>query len=264
MRLCPPHLARLLVGITSVPCALGVVAESAATPRRFPLRAPLPGTPTGLVAAETTFSCFEASRLTPAINPGCFVTFAPPQPGDCSSKASHYLLQALRPDLEVPHRLLGFRFHSNDGATVFPAAGALLVLAGSSIPLPGPAELAALQAGPVQSSADTSWVFVDLAAAGMVLPAGGGVALLLVLRFPEGGPLLAPGNGPGIAVDAEAPDQDCDFFSIDGGETWMAPAYDPGDPLSPPLDWGFVLHLEPVLPVTAIPWGRVKALYRSP
>ena len=256
--MCPSFLPRLLV--PSLCWAL--VTAPTAEPRRFPLASPLLGTPVE-VPHDTTFACFEAPRLAPAINPGCFVTFDPPQPGDCTSHASHYLLQAIRPNLTLPHRLLGFGFRSNDGATIFPAAGALLVT-GSTIPLPGPAELAALQAGPVQSGSDTSWVFVDLSAANVVLPAGGVAALLVVLRFPEGGQLLGVGNGPGIDVDTEAPDQDCDFFSIDGGETWMAPAYDPGDPLSPPLDWGFVLHLEPVLAVTALPWGQIKSLYRTP
>ena len=218
----------------------------------------------GVANTESTLACFESGDLVPAINPGCFVTFDPPQPGDCSTRESQYLLQVLRPVLESPRRVRGFSFRSNDGATVFPAAGALLRAAGTAIALPGPAELETLQAVSLSSLADTSWVFVDLESAGLEVPAGADTVVLLVLRFPATGRLVATGDGPGVCVDADLPDQDCDFFSIDAGVTWYAPAYDPGDPLSAPLDWGFVLHWGPTTSVTARAWGHVKALYRSP
>lgn len=241
----------------------------ASTPRRAALgtRLPLGAAAAPVTAlADSNFACFEAAALLPAINPGCFVTFDPRQEGDCSAHASHYLLQALLPALEVPRRVHGFSFRSNDGDTVFPAAGILLVPidATGAIALPGPRELATLQVGQVPSVADTSWVYVDLRGSDLVVPAGAKTAVLVVLRFPEGGRLVAVGDGPGIEVDAVLPDQDCDFFSIDTGATWYAPAYDPADPLAAPLDWGFVLHWGPPTALSSMPWSALKSLYRTP
>jgi len=246
---------------------LGLAMPAQGMPaRRASLGTPLPAPAARawMTPSDSTFTCFESATLVPAINPGCFVTFDPPQPGDCTSGSAHYLLQVLRPSLALPRRLRGFSFRNNDGETVFPAAGALLVPAGATITLPGPAALESLQAGPVPGGADTSWVFVDLRSARLVVPAGADTALLLVLRFPAAGRLVAVGSGPGVSVDADLPDQDCDFFTPDGGVTWYAPAYDPDDPLSVPLDWGFVLHWEPVTALVARTWGDVKGIYRTP
>ncbi len=218
----------------------------------------------GLV--DSAFTCFEAASLVSAINPGCFITFSPPQPGDCSTNTGHFLLQAITPTLAISHHLRGFSFRSNDGATVFPSAGAILSRLDEqgNVRLPDQSQLATLQAQQVASTADTSWVYVDLDAAGILVPAASDVAILVALQFPDGEQLTALGNGPGIAVDADLPDNDCDFFTIDGGATWMAPFYDPQDPLATPLDWGFVLRLEPITRAASATWSSVKVLYRAP
>jgi hypothetical protein len=216
--------------------------------------------------ADTTFTCFESTSLVSAINPGCFVTFSPPQPGDCSTHTGHFLLQSITPTLPVSHRVRGISFRSNDSATVFPSAGVILSALDDQghFLLPDASQLAGLQVQQITSSADTSWVHVDLDAAGIVVPAGSDMAILVALQFPDGEQLTALGEGPGIAVDAALPDSDCDFFTIDGGVTWMAPSYDPQDPLATPLDWGFVLRLEPITRAASATWSSVKALYRSP
>ncbi len=215
---------------------------------------------------DTAFTCFETASLVSAINPGCFVTFSPPQPGDCTTRTGHFLLQAITPMLAVAHRLRGFSFRTNDGATLFPSAGVILSALDTQgqVQLPDPSQLLTLQVQQVASAADTTWVYVDLDAAGILVPAASDIAILVALEFPDGERLTALGSGPGIAVDADLPDSDCDFFTIDAGATWMAPVYDPLDPLATPLDWGFVLRLEPILRATSATWSAVKSLYRSP
>jgi len=214
---------------------------------------------------DSTLACFEG-QLSVLLNPGCFQTEAPPQPGDCTSRAQHFMVQYLFPDLAVPHQVLGFGFLNNDGETVFPSGGVIPIPIVQGIPdFPTTEQLANLQVRNISFPGDTTVVFVDLEASGIILPAGADVALVVALQFPEGGELVDVGIGPGIATDADPPDQLCDLFTIDGGETWFEPApCDPGDPLCEPLDWGFVVLLDPILSLEAVTWTTVKSLYRTP
>jgi hypothetical protein len=223
--------------------------------------------PRTLGVSGDTLQCFGGSQGA-LLNPGCFATVDPSQPGDCTSRSSHFLVQYLFPDPLEMRRLRGFAFLSNDGDTVFPSAGALLIpIENGSVRFPTAAELANLQVTNVASSGDTSQVFVDLFAEEILVGPESNVALVLVLQFPEGGQLTAATQGPAIAADTEAPNADCDFFTIDGGAsgTWFAPAYDPGDPNSLPLDWGFLALFGPLtVAVEEATWTHVKRLYQAP
>ena len=76
-------------------------------------------------------------------------------------------------------------------------------------------------------------------------------------RFPEASaPTTQIGTGPGIAVDSSAPDQNCDYFTLNGGTTWAS-----NDFGNDPLDWGFEVGFEPASPVEATSWSDVKRLY---
>ena len=219
------------------------------------------------VAADSMLQCFDGSQFA-ILNPGCFVTSNPTQSGDCTASQSQFLVQYLFPDPLVAQRLRGFGFLSNDGATVFPSAGALLLPVESGhVRFPTAGELNRLAVTNVQSQGDTSEVFVDLREENLVIEPGGSTALVLVLQFPNAGQLTAPTQGPGVAAEADPPDEGCDFFTIDGGRSgvWFAPAYDPQDPQSLPLDWAFVAFFDPAAtPVAALTWSHVKGLYRTP
>jgi hypothetical protein len=200
------------------------------------------------------------------VNPGCFRSFDPPSDGDCTSHTDQFMLQVILPNLETEHRVTELHFWSNDGSTIFPAAGVLVSSRNENdeIPLPTPQQLSALQGRNVSSTRDTSRVRVDLETAALIVPAGPEVVLFAAVQFPATGILTQIGAGPGILVDATLPDQDCDFFTVDGGNTWRAPLYVPGDPLSEPLDWGFEVHLEPTTSLEAVTWSNLKRLYRRP
>jgi hypothetical protein len=107
-------------------------------------------------------------------------------------------------------------------------------------------------------------VFVDLEAQHIVVQPGGNTALVVALQFPQGGDLVGVGIGPGIAADADFPEQRCDIFTIDGGTSWFESVCSPTDPTCEPLDWGFALLMEPVLPVKSITWSQVKQLFKTP
>jgi hypothetical protein len=86
-----------------------------------------------------------------------------------------------------------------------------------------------------------------------------GVEVVVCLQFPEGQQLTGLGQGPGILVDDVAPDNSCDFFTVDGGAnpstSWFRPAE------NDPLDWGFVVTFEPQTAVQATHWSTLKAMY---
>ena len=226
----------------------------------------LPGSYFPAIQADSSLRCFGGTEFA-LVNPGCFVTSTPAQPGDCGSTSSQFLVQYLFPDFPAPQRLRGFGFLSNDGDTVFPAAGALLLpLDGGDSRFPTAGELSKLAVKNVRSNGDTSQVFVDLSSKNLVIEPGNPVALVLVLQFPEGGQLLAPTQGPGIAADRSLPDEGCDFFTVDAGRSgvWFEPRYEPLDPQSLPLDWGFVAVFDPIgVDVETLTWSHVKQLYRN-
>ncbi len=221
--------------------------------------------PRSLAQADSTISCFEGS-VSVLLNPGCFVTTNPSQPGDCLSTSAHFMVQYVFPDVAVTHRVLGFGFLSNDGATTFPSAGVLqFPIAQGEVRFPTPTELANLPAQQISSGTDTTVAFVDLESQDITVQPGGNTALVVVLQFPNGGDLVSVGVGPGIAADADHPDQNCDVFTIDGGNTWFEPLpCDVGNPSCDPLDWGFVVLLDPVVSVAQATWTHIKVLFRTP
>lgn len=217
-------------------------------------------------SGDDTLTCFTGAEAVLA-NPGCFTTSNPSQPGDCSSTTSQYLVQYLFPSNTSLMKLSGFSFISNDGNTVFPSAGALSIpVVDGSVRFPTAQELSSLQVTNIATPGDLGEVFVDLSGENIVVGPDTGEAVVLVLQFPAG-QLVAQNDGPGIAVESSDPDEDCDFFTIDGGAsgTWFSPAHDPQDPNSLPLDWGFAASLEPLaVPIQAISWSSVKTLYHRP
>ena len=233
-------------------------------PARLQSAATLPA-PRAILQAESTFTCFEG-QLQFLVNPGCFETSNPSQPGDCVSTSNHFLVQYLFPELTVRHKVLGFGFLSNDDETVFPSAGVLqLPIVQGQVRFPTQAELASLPVTFIETFGDTSVVFVDLEGRNMLVEPGGNTALVLALQFPQGGDLTSVGVGPGIAADGDFPEQECDIFTIDGGASWFESVCDQGDPTCDPLDWGFVLLLEPApIAVESMSWSRVKALFKTP
>jgi hypothetical protein len=151
---------------------------------------------------------------------------------------------------------------------VFPSGGILLLPIDEFglYHLPAANDIADLPVKNIETPGDLSVVFVDVSASNIVVRPDDNVVVAAVLQFPEGG-MLPPdvtGVGPGIGADGEEPDQDCDFFTVDGGEVWWSPFHDPDDPESFPLDWGFVVTVEPVVSVEHLSWTHVKQLYRTP
>lgn len=211
--------------------------------------------PRRLTGLDFSTTCFEGP-LRVVINPGCFQV--PSGGGDCVSHAPQYFVQYFFPDVPRQHRVRGFGFISNDGATVFPKAGVVIVPADPpGLRFPTMSELANLQTQNIPTPHDTAVVFVDLTASNILF--GSGSAVAVCLQFPEGGRLTSTGTGPGIAADDSIPNQDCDYFTVNGGQNWFVP--DPDDP--EPLDWGFELVLEPVVAVESQTWAGVKAIYRD-
>lgn len=218
-----------------------------------------------LSAGDDTLACFTGSQAV-LVNPGCFTTIDPAQPGDCTADTGHFFVQYLFPQKTDLERLRGFGFFSNDGSTVFPSAGALLIpIVNGTLRFPTASELANLQRTNIASNRDTSQVFVDLTSEQILVGPGDEVALVLALQFPSG-QVVGVGNGPAIAVESSEPDEDCDYFTIDGGTSgaWFSPNYDPGDPNSLPLDWGFVAVFEPLsVPVETTTWSTIKKYFRT-
>jgi hypothetical protein len=210
--------------------------------------------PARIAGNDTALTCFDGS-LSLILNPGCFMVG--PIGGDCVSHAGHYFIQYLMPSFTTPHRIAGFGFISNDQSTVFPHAGIVLIPSVQNR-FPTPAELAALQVPNVATPHDTAVVIVDLRQAAPPLVVTSGTDVVVCLQFPEGGTLTGPnpGVGPGIAVDEDAPDQDCDFLTLDGGVS-----YSRNDFGVDPLDWGFEVVFEPALAVETRSWSDLKRLY---
>lgn len=208
--------------------------------------------PVRLQAATFGQTCFD-SVLTLALNPGCFRLLSPPSGGDCVSHAGHYFIQYFTPAFATPHRIAGFGFISNDGATVFPSAGVVLIPSADNR-FPTVAELGNLQVHNVQAAHDTAAVAVDLRPFDLTVTSN--TDIVVCLRFPEGGQLTSVGVGPGIVVDETNPDQLCDFFTHNGGM-----AYNTNDIGNDPLDWGFELIFEPVSAVAPLSWSQLKRLY---
>lgn len=223
--------------------------------RQSALRFPVPR---DLAAGnETSFACFE-DALTTVINAGCFVLPGVPGSGNCTSRASHYFVQYIFPGVTSCNEIVGFGFISNDGQTVFPSAGVVVMPDQQpGLRFPTPTELTNLQVVNIPTPGDTSIVFVDLVSRALTF--GPGQAVVLCLRFPEGGTLMGPalGVGPGIAANDSIPDQDCDYFTVNGGGNWFIP--DPNDP--DPLDWGFELVYRPCTAIEPSSWSEFKGLF---
>lgn len=200
---------------------------------------------------DTTLLCFE-SFLSSVYAPGCFDVPIPPVGGDCRSHSSQYVVQEFPVSFTTAHRIRGFAFISNDGATTFPAAGVVVVPA-SDPRFPTQQELANLQVANVPTPWDTAEVVVDLTAHNIIVSSG--VVVLVVLRFPEGGELTNLFTGPGILIDETLPDATCDYFTLDGGANWWVPAEGAN------LDWGFGMIFEPTNAIEATAWSDVKRLY---
>lgn len=224
-----------------------------------------------LVLQDSTLACFEGF-LSSVVSPGCFF-IDESHPGDpCETQSDQeFFIQYMYPTYTEPHLITGFGFLSNDGDTVFPSAGILVLpiefdpVEGETVRWPTAEELANLQVTDIPTPDDTSVVFVDVRNANLVVGPGDNVAICAALQFPQG-VLEDVTIGPGIVADSDEPDQDCDFFTIDGGTTdfWLSPYHDPNDPNSIPLDWGFVVTVEPYVAVQERDWTHVKQLYRSP
>lgn len=250
---------------------IGVDANSAAVqgvahPARLQSHETLPS-PRTIQQQDVLLACYEGT-LSVLLNPGCFVTAVPPQPGDCVSTSGHFMVQYVFPNVATSHKVLGFRFLNNDAATIFPSAGVLQlpIDAQGSVRFPSVSELANLQVTGIQGIADTTMVTVNLEGENIIVQPGTTTALVVALQFPQGGDLVDIGVGPGIAADADDPDQDCDLFTVDGGNHWFLPApCSPGDPFCDPLDWGFELLLQAIpVSVESMTWSGVKALYLTP
>lgn len=229
---------------------------------RVPLRSPVPRP----VQQDSFLTCFGDSLLWLA-NPGCFETVNPSQPGDCRCHTSHFFVQYMFPDLAVRHQVRGLSFFSNEDTTVFPSAGVLLLPIDSQgfVPFPTAQQLASLQARNVDTPGDRSVVFVDLDGANLVVPEGNNFAVVVALQFPNG-QLTPEAVGDAIAIELEKlPDPDCDFFTIDGGQSgvWFGPIIDPAHPDYVPTDWGFVVQLDPIVSIQDLTWTNLKRLYRE-
>lgn len=208
--------------------------------------------PIHLPASTFSQTCFDSS-LTLALSPGCFRLLSPPSGGDCVSHSGHYFIQYFTPSFATPQRIAGFGFISNDGATVFPSAGVVRIPTVQNR-FPTTTELANLQVRNVQAAHDTAAVIVDLRPFDLRVTSG--TDIVIALQFPEGGQLITVGTGPGILVDETNPDQECDFFTHNGGSS-----FNTNDVGADPLDWGFELILEPVSALAPVSWSDLKRLY---
>ena len=240
-------IALLLLSLAALPASGAAPAALApATTRLGGVR--LESTRT-FTTSDTSLTCFEGP-LSLILNPGCF---SPPAAGDCVAHSSQYFVQYITPNFSGPHRIKSFGFISNDGTTVFPAAGIVLIPSADNR-FPRPAELASLQVHDIVTPHDTAVVAVDMRPYN--LSVGALTDVVVCLRFPEGGELRGVGDGPGILVDEFPPDQRCDFFTVDGGVHYYTNA------ASDPLDWGFEVVFEPeAIAVTGTTWSALKSLY---
>jgi len=259
-------LAAVAVVFVAVQDASAGATIASAKPARLRSYAKLSTPARDWTQQDSTVTCFE-SVVSAIVSPACF-QIPGVQPGDCVANSGQFFVQAIFPPFySVPHQVTGFGFLGNDGDTVFPSGGVVFARpnAQNEYPFPTQGQLANLQVTNIASTADTAVVFVDLTAANLVIGANDDVAIMVALQFPDGGTLTGVAIGPGIGADSDEPDPDCDFFTVDGGNgDWYAPLYDPNDPQSIPLDWGFVVTLEPVVAVEHQSWTHVKRLYTSP
>jgi hypothetical protein len=156
-----------------------------ASPARLESSVSLSNSRYELIAQEDTLFCFEG-LLSVLINPGCFVTQNPPQPGDCTSTDGHFFVQYLFPDVATTSRVLGFGFLSNDDDTVFPSAGVLQLDVDNQgfVRFPTAAELANLPVTNIDTPGDTSVVFVDVTSQNIVFEPGSDKALVVCLQLP--------------------------------------------------------------------------------
>lgn len=273
---------RAAVAFAGSACVAGVVwagpSQRAPKPARLQSLHVLSTPIRDFVQQDSTLFCFEGF-LSGIVNPACF-TAPPQQPEpDCISSSDHFFVQIQFPAYAEPYRITGFGFVSNDGNTVFPSAGIVLLpldALGNPTRFPTPEELANLPVKDIATPGDTSVVFVDVSAESLIIGPGD-IGVAVALQFPDGGELAGIADGPGILADADPPDQVCfegaccDLFTLDGGasqdESWYSPVYDPVNfPDDPPLDWGFVVTVEPADPVSVEQrdWTHVKRLYRTP
>jgi hypothetical protein len=199
--------------------------------------------------------CFEGA-LTALVNPGCFDVG---QGGDCASSDTHFMVQYFDPveylgDFPGIWRVCEVAWITNDGDTVWPSAGVVRT-PWDPARFPTTMELESLQVQNIASPGDTAEVVVNLQDANIEFTRDH--VLYVALQFPEGGVLTAPLQGPGILADEVEPNPNCDFFTVDTGATWYAPAE------TDPLDWGFALVIEPVVAVEEANWSLIKRLYRD-
>jgi len=207
--------------------------------------------PRRLAVDDTSLTCFEGV-LSGIINPGCFT---PPTSGNCTSTSSQFFIQDILPEFTTPRRIAGFGFISNDGATVFPSAG-VVVVPFSDNRFPTPAELGALQVHDVPTPHDTAIVIVDLRPFNIIVTSD--VDLFVCLQFPASGQISGLGSGPGILVDEVQPDPNCDFLTADSGQTFYRPA------VSRPTDFGFEVLFDTPTAIAPATWSSVKRLYGEP
>jgi hypothetical protein len=237
--------------------AMSPAGLQAAGPRDLPVPSAERGAifrldvPRRLAIDDTSLTCFEGP-LTGIINPGCFT---PPTSGNCTSTSSQFFVQDIVPDFATPRRIAGFGFISNDGATVYPSAGVVLVPF-SENRFPTAAELAALQVHNVPTPHDTAIVVVDLRPFNLLVTSNTDV--FVCLQFPAGGQITGLGNGPGILVDEVQPDPNCDFLTADAGASYFRPA------VSRPTDFGFEALFDTPTAIAPASWSSVKRLYGEP
>jgi hypothetical protein len=244
-----PKLAvALIVGCIAVHAAADAAFGARTAARRGGVQLDAPAQ---LAGSDTSLVCFDG-LLTLLLNPGCF------DANDvCGSHTGHYFIQYLTPNFATPHRVKRIAFVSNDQSTVFPRAGVVLIPV-SENRFPTMAELAALPVQNVPTPQDTSIVYVDLPLEPPLVVTSN-TDVVVCLAFPEGGTLSGIGVGPGILVDEDAPDQRCDYLTLDGGAEWLE-----NDFGNDPLDWGFEVQFEPYTAVEPRTWSEIKRLFGAP
>ena len=185
--------------------------------------------------------------------------YSPPVPW-IVNPGQGYAVQYIFPDGQQSDRTVeGFGFLNNDGDTVWPSAGVIVIEPDSmsTYRFPTPLELQSLQAGVVPGTADTTVTVIRWPSERVVFPGGAPAAVVCVLEIPAD-TLVAVGEGPGFAA-ANKDVTACSFFTLDGGVTWL----EPDD-----YNWAWAVELAEVVP-TSVPefiahrkWGAVKELYR--